>query len=195
VDLALRAAHHLVADLGRTDCQFAFLGDGESLNDVRRLAHDLGLDDYVTFTGWADDDLIGDYLSTADIGLQPDPWDPRTDISTVVKSMEYMAFGLPVVAFDLKETRESAGQAAVYAHPNDVDDYARLLSELLDDPRRRAVMGATGRRAVEQELAWEHQAVAYVRVYDDLLRRRQRRHPTANQVARTGSHAEGTVRR
>ena len=49
------------------------------------------------------------------------------------KTMEYMAFGLPLVAFDLHETRVSAADAAVYAEPNEVDDYARAVVDLLDD--------------------------------------------------------------
>jgi len=170
VDLALRAAHHVVHDLGRRDCHFAFLGDGESLPELRRLASALLLEDWVTFTGWAKDDMIFDYLSTADVGLQPDPKNPRVDISTPTKTMEYMAFELPVVAFDLKETRATAGDAAVYAEPNDFASYARLVNELLDDPQRRARMGLLGRRRVEEELAWDHQKVGYLAVYDRLLR-------------------------
>jgi glycosyltransferase involved in cell wall biosynthesis len=170
VDLALQAIHHLVFGLGRRNCHFAFLGDGDSLPEVRLLAHDLALDDWVTFTGWADDAMIKDYLSTADVGLQPDPKDPRIDISTATKTMEYMAFGLPVVAFDLRETRESARDAAVYARPNDVTDYARRLDDLLSDPARRADMGASGRRYVKRELGWHHQSLAYVGVYTQMLR-------------------------
>jgi glycosyltransferase involved in cell wall biosynthesis len=171
VDLALRAAQHLVHELGRRDCHFAFLGDGESLLGLRRLAHDLRLDDWVTFTGWAQDNMICEYLSTADIGLQPDPKDSRTDISTITKTMEYLAFALPVVAFDLKETRASAADAAVYAQPNDFVSFAEMIDALLDDPLRRAEMGRVGRRRVEEQLAWDHQKIAYVQVYDRLLRR------------------------
>jgi glycosyltransferase involved in cell wall biosynthesis len=182
VDLALRAAHHIINDRGRRDCHFAFLGDGESLPGLRRLATELGIDDWVTFTGWARDEMISDYLSTADLGLQPDPKDPRTDISTATKTMEYMAFGVPVVAFDLKETRTTAGEAGVYAEPNDYIAYARLVDTLLRDPSRRAGMGAEGRRRVEQSLSWGHQRIAYVRVYDELLRRPRSRRKVARAL-------------
>jgi glycosyltransferase involved in cell wall biosynthesis len=191
VDLALRAAHHIVHVLGRRDCHFAFLGDGESLPELRRLAGALQLDDWVTFTGWAQDDMIIDYLSTADVGLQPDPKDPRVDISTATKTMEYMAFELPVVAFDLKETRATAGDAAVYAEPNSFLSYAGLIDELLDDPQRRARMGLAGRRRVEQELAWDHQKRAYLAVYDRLLQpppqppAGRASHPGRRRVVRT----------
>lgn len=169
VDLALHAVDRLVHEHRRTDCHFAFLGAGDAVPQLLQLSEELGIAPYVTFPGWADDELLCDYLSTADVGLQPDPKDPRTDISTATKTMEYMAFSLPVVAFDLKETRSSAEGAAVYATPNDPGAFAACIAALLDSPQRRARMGATGRARVEESLAWDHQRRAYVGVYDRLL--------------------------
>jgi glycosyltransferase involved in cell wall biosynthesis len=91
--------------------------------------------------------------------------------------MEYMAFGLPVVAFDLRETRVSAAEAGVYATPNDVDELARLLVELVDDEPRRKSMGLAGRARIEQQLAWGHQAPRYVGVYEQLASASRRRVP------------------
>jgi glycosyltransferase involved in cell wall biosynthesis len=83
--------------------------------------------------------------------------------------MEYMAYSLPVVAFDLRETRVSALAAARYVEPNDVESYARAIVALLDDPETRKSMGAFGRERIEGELAWEHQEREYLRVYDELV--------------------------
>ena len=102
------------------------------------------------------------------MGISPDPKNPLNDLSTMNKTMEYMTFALPVVAFDLRETRVSAGDAAVYATPNDVDELAQLLVDLVDDEPRRRSMGAAGRARIEQELAWDHQAPRYVGVYEQL---------------------------
>jgi glycosyltransferase involved in cell wall biosynthesis len=85
--------------------------------------------------------------------------------------MEYMAFGLPVLAFDLRETRASAAEAGVYATPNDVEEMARLLVELIDDEPRRRSMGSAARRRIEEKLAWSHQEPHYLGVYDRLLGR------------------------
>jgi glycosyltransferase involved in cell wall biosynthesis len=85
--------------------------------------------------------------------------------------MEYMAFELPMVAFDLKETRFSADDAAVYVTPNEVQEFAAAIAALLDDPERRTAMGRTGRRRVEETLAWHLQVPAYVHVFDELTRR------------------------
>ncbi len=133
-----------------------------------RSSRHLELSDFVTFTGRVPDAEVASILSTADVGISPDPKNPLNDVSTMNKTMEYMAFALPVVAFDLRETRFSAGDAAVYATPNDVDELARLLLDLIDDEPRRHAMGRAGRARIEQELAWGHQAPRYVGVYKSL---------------------------
>lgn len=169
VDVALRAVQWLVHQLGRTDCQFVFIGESDMMESLRRLARDLDVDVWVTFTGFLDDEIVFDYLSTADIGLCPDPMNPLNDVSTMNKTLEYMAFELPVVAFDLLETRVSAGGAAVYAAPGDVHGYAELVHHLLDDPAQRVEMGRIGRRRIVTSLAWEHERPKYVDLYRQLL--------------------------
>lgn len=172
VDRLLDAARVVVKEMGRTDVHFAILGFGDCLEDLRRQAVRDGLEDFVTFTGRAADDTLCRYLSTADLGLSPDPRSAFNDLSTMNKTIEYMAFGLPVVAFDLKETRVSAGRAATYVADGDVGGFAKAIVALLDDPERRAQMGRIGRERVVRELAWEHQAPRYVSVYDELLHRK-----------------------
>ncbi len=179
VDLALRAMHHIVHVRGRTDVALTLIGNGDAGADLRRLAVELDLGDHVEFTGRAPDELVARILSTADVGLSPDPRNPLNDVSTMNKTMEYMAFELPVVAFDLVETRVSARGAAVYAKPNVVEQYAVEILELLADATRRKEMGSTGRRRVEDELAWRHQVAPYVEVYHRLFdkpRTRAERH-------------------
>ena len=91
------------------------------------------------------------------------------------KSMEYMAFELPVVAFDLRETRVSVADAGVYVRPNDVREYAEAIVTLMDDEAKRAELGKLGRERVEQELAWPYQQRAYLDVYDSLTDRKAER--------------------
>jgi len=171
VDVALRAIDHLIHVIGRTDCHFAFVGDGEARAPARQLAAELGISDWVSFPGWADQDEAFTYLSTADVGLEPN----MEEIVSPVKGMEYMAFGLPFVSFDLAETRVIAGGAAVYAPPGDVLRFAGLIDELLSDPARRAELGRAGRRLIEERLAWDRQEKAYLGVYERVLARPRRR--------------------
>ena len=183
VDVVLRAADHIVHQAHRDDISFTLIGSGDCFDDLVELRDQLGLGDYVEFTGRAPDELVFRVFSTADIGLSPDPKNPLNDVSTMNKTMEYMAFELPVVAFDLRETRVSAAEAAVYVQPNDEILYAQAIVSLLDDEPRRREMGALGRARVEGELAWKRQSEAYVSVYDALLR------PHGDQSERaTGPH-------
>jgi glycosyltransferase involved in cell wall biosynthesis len=165
LDLALRAVACLVHDIGRTDCHFAFVGDGEARVHAIRLAAQLEISQWVSFPGWAGQDEAFTYLSTADLGLEPN----MEEIVSPVKGMEYMAFGLPFVSFDLAETRALACAAAAYALPGDVAGFARLIDELLSDPARRAELGQAGRRLVAERVAWDRQEDAYLGVYQRLL--------------------------
>jgi glycosyltransferase involved in cell wall biosynthesis len=169
VEMVIRAADELTHNRGRDDIAFALLGFGDTLNDLRALTEELDLTDRVVFTGRADIDVISRYLSTATLGLSPDPSSPFNDASTMNKTLEYMAFSLPVVAFDLHETRVSAGPAAAYADGHDHIAFADAIEKLLDDPARRSAMGSEGRRRIEAGLGWPHQAEAYRGVYERLF--------------------------
>jgi glycosyltransferase involved in cell wall biosynthesis len=169
VDIVIRAAEIVIHKLGRHDIAFTLIGKGDCFDDLVALRDELGLADHVEFTGRAPDELVARILSTADVGLSPDPKNPLNDVSTMNKTMEYMAFELPVVAFDLRETRVSAADAAVYVKPNDVADYAAAIVDLMDDELRRSRLGKFGRARVEQQLAWSHQERAYLGVYRRLL--------------------------
>jgi glycosyltransferase involved in cell wall biosynthesis len=171
VDLAVRAAAYIVRNLGREDISFTFMGAGDSHQQIVALRDELGLKDYVELPGRVPDDTVVNVLSTAAVGLSPDPKNPLNDVSTMNKTLEYMAFELPVVAFDLKETRVSAGEAATYVASGDVGAYARAIVELLDDGDKRAAMGKVGRIRIEQELGWSYQRDLYVGVYDTIVRR------------------------
>jgi glycosyltransferase involved in cell wall biosynthesis len=169
VDGVLRVAERVVRHHGRTDVRFALLGFGDCLEDLRKQCTELGLDDYVEFTGRVGPTEIGRYLSTAAVGLSPDPLSPLNDVSTMNKTMEYMAYGLPVVAYRLTETVVSGGECAVYIEPGDETGFADTLVDLLDDPDRRAALGAAGRHRAERDLDWRPQAAAYVSVFDGLF--------------------------
>ncbi len=168
VDVVLRVVHELVHGRGRTDVRAALLGFGDCLDDLRALCTRLGLDDVVEFTGRVDSGPITDYLSAASVGLSPDRRTPLNDASTMNKTMEYMAFALPSVTFDLRETRTSAGDTALYVADGDLGAFADAVERLLDDTDLRVDMSLQARRRVVSELDWEPQALAYVGQYDEL---------------------------
>ncbi|HEX5496883.1 MAG TPA: glycosyltransferase family 4 protein, partial [Mycobacteriales bacterium] len=181
VDLVLRATDVLVHRMGRDDLHVALLGFGDCFDDLVGLAGQLGVSDRVTFTGRADARTIAGYLSAAHVGICPDPKNPLNDVSTMNKTMEYMAYALPVVTFDLTETRVSAGDAACYLDPcpppEDAERFAKAIADLLDDPAAREEMGVAARHRAVRELDWEPQRRRYVEVYDRLFGLASRRWP------------------
>ncbi len=168
LDLLLEAVRHLVQEMGRTDVQFGLVGSGTSLAEMKRVAVEKQIAQYVTFTGRVPDQQMLEMLNTADICVNPDVANEMNDKSTMNKVMEYMALGKPIVQFDLTEGRYSAGEASLYAAKNDAADMARMIAQLLDDPERRARMGAFGRRRIERELEWRYEAPKLLAAYDSL---------------------------
>ena len=169
VEYALYALHNLVYERGRGDISLVLIGDGDHLPILRALAHELALDDYVSFTGWVSSSTIVRYLTVADVGLSPDPQNELNEYSTMIKTMEYMAMGKPVVAFDLTETRFSAQDAALYAMPNLVEDFANKIEVLLDNEEFRRTMGAIGRKRIAEGLSWDHSKKALFLAYELLF--------------------------
>ncbi len=165
VDRLVEAVDHYVNVLGRTDAHFGLMGFGDCLDELRARVSTLGLDEYVTFTGKVGPTEIERWLSTADLGVTPDPKTAFSDKSTMNKTLEYMAYELPVVGYDLTQNRRSAGEAGLTVERDDAPSLAEAIAELLDDPERRARMGAIGRKRIEDELSWQVQARRYVSVF------------------------------
>lgn len=165
VDYALRSLAALRDEQGRTDWHAVFVGAGDTFEEMVALSAELGLSDQVEFTGRIPDADLVRYLSTADVCLSPDPKNPLNDVSTMNKVMEYMAMSRPIVSFELREARVSAGAAAVYARADDVSEFAKLTAQLLDDPQGRARMGELGRSRVAGELSWARSSEALLAAY------------------------------
>ena len=171
IDYLLHALSYIVHGLGRRDIHFGLVGGGTSLDEMKAMAAELRVGDYVTFTGRVPDGEMLAMLNTADVCVNPDVASEMNDLSTMNKIMEYMALGKPIVQFDLTEGRYSAQGASLYAARNDPLDMAAKLVELIDDPARRKSMGELGRRRVLDELEWRHEAPKLLAAYDALWAR------------------------
>ena len=168
VDYLIRALKHLVYDLKREDFYCVIMGNGDSLQDLRDQVVALKLEKFVELTGWISDEDLQANLAAADICMDPDPSSPLNDVSTWIKVMEYMAASKPIVTFDLKETRYSARDAALYVPCNDELAFAKATAQLMDDPALREKMSRYGRERVEQELQWSVVSKNLVAAYESL---------------------------
>ena len=168
VDRVICAAEYIVNIKGRKDVRFALLGTGDCLDELRQLARSSGVEAYVDFAGWLDDKDLLAYLSSADICLVPDPPTALNQLSTMTKVMEYMSCGKPIVAFDLLETRYSAGPAAVYVE-DDPASFGDAVLELADNSHLRKKLGETGLKRVRTEFHWGRSKDILLECYGHLL--------------------------
>jgi len=165
VDHLLEAARELVVNRRRRDIQFCLIGNGPMFERLQQMAGELGVAEFVEFTGRIPDAEMIARICSCDLCVNPDPFNSLNNVSTMNKIMEYMALGRPVVQYDLKEGRSSAGEASWYAEPNNPVDLANKIEQLLADEAARKRMGALGRKRMEEALAWHHQAPRLLAAY------------------------------
>jgi glycosyltransferase involved in cell wall biosynthesis len=169
VDIAILTAERLAELRDRNSFEFVLAGDGECMPELRKLVEDRGLGDIVTFTGWLDARQVDEVLQRATVAIQPDPPTDMAHLSTMAKTIEYLARGVPVVSADLLETRRSADDAAIYVSAATPEEFAKALDGLLSDPAQRAHMREIAIERFRTKLAWEHQAAAYTATWNSLV--------------------------
>lgn len=169
VEAAVLAAERLIDLRGRDDWEMVIAGDGDCLADLRQLAAQRGITDVVSFAGWLDATEVDELLASATIGVQPDPPTAMANLSTMAKSVEYVARGIPVVAVDLLETRRTAEGAAVYVPTGTPDELAKAMDGLLDSPDQLAAMRREALERFRTMLSWDHQAAAYIEMWRTLV--------------------------
>jgi glycosyltransferase involved in cell wall biosynthesis len=170
VDLLIESIAYLVKQKSRKDIRLVLVGSGSELPRLREMADRLGVADYIEFTGVVPHKEVCNYLCTADVCVAPDPLNPLNDKSTMIKILEYMAFSRPIVLYDLQEGRRTAGDAALYARPNDPIDLAEKINQLLESESLRQKLGDYGRKQTEEKLNWQVQSKKLLDAYDLLLR-------------------------
>jgi len=171
LDLLLESVAIIAKRRQCDDTLFVLIGSGPELPRLKELASRKGLDAHVKFAGRLPDENVEAYFSNAAFGVAPDRATPMNDKSTMNKILEYMAFGLPVVLYDLTEGRRSAGDAALYAGRDDTEDFAQKVLTLLDSESLRTELGARARKRIEEKLNWDCEKQALLAAYDAALKR------------------------
>lgn len=165
VSLLIESIEYLVKQRGRKDTHFVLIGTGSEVPRLKTMVSEAHLEDFVEFTGLLPHERVGSYISRADLCVAPDPQNALNDRCTMIKNLEYMAFGKPVVLYDLKEGRSTLGDGALYARPNDTSDFADKIETLLESDTLRKTLGERGRERVEEELNWGVQRARLVEAF------------------------------
>ena len=169
IEYLLEAAKYIKESKGRNDIFYGIVGGGPHLEALKQKCKEMKIDDIFEFTGRVSDEVMLDYLNTADVCVNPDEYNEMNDKSTMNKILEYMALGKPIVQFDLTEGKYSAQKASLYAKPNDSKDLAEKIIFLLDNEEKRVEMGQYGMNRIKNELSWEHTSKELLRGYDSLF--------------------------
>lgn len=169
LDHLINAAEFLIKKEKREDIHFCLIGGGPMLEDLKKMVEEKQLAEYIDFTGFLSGDQLLERLSTCDVCVVPDPKNDYSDKCTMNKILEYMALEIPIVQYDLLEGRYSAGDASLYAEPNDYADLANKIEQLLNDEDLRDKMGAIGRKRMEEKFEWKYQEKELLKAYRHCL--------------------------
>jgi glycosyltransferase involved in cell wall biosynthesis len=169
IDNLLAAVKHIVFKRGITNIKFVVIGTGPNWKKMVDLAESMCLTKYIRFTGFIPNEELWETLATADLCVNPEMRNEFTDKSTMIKIMEYMAFGKPIVQFFTQEGAFSAGAAAISVKENVIEIFSEAIIKLLHDPAERKRMGEAGQRRIREELNWDIQKINLKAAYESLL--------------------------
>jgi glycosyltransferase involved in cell wall biosynthesis len=141
------------------------VGDGAARAELLARCAGAGVAERVAFTGHVPHERVANLIADADIAIDPAPGTELNQGSTMIKVAEYMGCGRPVVAYDLRETRRTAGDAALYAPCGEQQAFIELVCDLVRDGERRLRLGDLARRRA-LELTWERSEQALCAVYE-----------------------------
>jgi glycosyltransferase involved in cell wall biosynthesis len=169
VDVIVRAITSIETAMRDQSVHYVLMGAGPHFEAIVEYAKREGVSDRITFTGRADNETICRVLSSADLAVDPCPYSPHANVSTATKIMEYMYFSLPIVAFDLLETRRSGGESVCYARRGDEGHFSELIARLLQNEDQRRSLGRAARIRLDSALSWRISARNLVAFMDQLV--------------------------
>src|SRR3990167_2257776 len=169
VDYLVRAVQYIVNVIGRRDITFVLVGFGEKYASIVKMVDKLNLNSFIKFTGRTERNKIIQILSTADVCVDPDPYNKYNNYSTMTKIMEYMACRSPIVAFRLKENVFSAQDAALFVKGYTPAALANGIIRLIDDKKLSRRMAWAGFRRLKSKLSWEKQQQNLINAYTSLF--------------------------
>jgi glycosyltransferase involved in cell wall biosynthesis len=168
IDNLLRIIDYIVNKKHVQNIKFVIIGTGPHWQKMVDLSKSMNLEKWVRFTGYIPYADFYELLATSDICVNPEPSNEFTDKSTMLKIMDYMTFGKPIIQFKTIEGQVTAGDSAIYIENNDEKLFAEAIIDLINNPSKRNAMGAFGWRRIKDSLNWEKQKDNLFRAYSRL---------------------------
>lgn len=180
----------------RVMASLTIIGDGDAREKVEQALAHWSVGEDVEMVGWVSADEVPDLLQSADICVDPAPATELNERSTMIKLMEYLALGKPVVAYDILESRRTVEDAALLVPPGDAPAFAERIAMLATDPELRVSLAMRARERA-RELTWEQSEVSLLAAYEHLNRKRALRSGTSwrpRRLSRRGGRSGMVVR-
>lgn len=137
---------------------------------LKEKVEELGLEDYVSFEGWQNENLFPSYLVGADICISPLYRNPHHDTTLANKLFQYMGFSKPVLASDVlaqKDMLRRSGSGLTH-RAEDAEDFAEKCLELYENESLRNEMGTRGKQFVREEFNLTQVGIPLVNCYSKL---------------------------
>ncbi len=152
-----------------SDAYFLVMGYPGAENYIRR-AREMGIAERVLFPGRIPYPEIAKWLAVGNVAVAP----KLSQTEGNGKILNYMASGLPVVAFDNPVARDYLGEGGVYAPSGDVEALAHGIETLLADRDAARALGKRLRQRALEKFSWDASAKKIEAAYDALLQKKSK---------------------
>lgn len=150
--------------------KLVLVGKGRNENDLKKLAKDLGVNDFVDFEGWQSPNKLPSYISASDICLIPHLKTGHTDNTIPHKLFQYMLLGKAVLSTncDPLERIIKATKSGLVYDSNNEKDLANQVLEMYQNKDITQQMGVNGKEAVKEIYNWENTAENLIQLYEEI---------------------------
>lgn len=167
VDLFIKAANIVLHKM--PDVKFMIVGEGFLEHTLKKLTHDLGLDDKIIFTGSVPHDDIPYYIASASVCVAPFKDTKVTRCKSPLKIVEYLASGKAIVASNVGEVRKMVGGVGVLVDPNNYYVLAEGILKLIEDKPLRDNLERYARQRAEDRYNWNYTTKSILTAYDKII--------------------------
>jgi len=170
VSILLKAFSNLVKDQSATEIELILIGDGPERKALEAEAVQLGIREQVNFLGYiADENSLCEKLLACQLAVCPDMPNEMNQMASMNKITEYLALGLPIVLFDLRENVRTVDECSIIVkEPNPVA-LAEGMRSLLYNHDLRNTLSERSRQRFVQYLSWDRQEHKFISAYENLF--------------------------
>lgn len=148
---------------------FEIIGSGSDLNYMIEYSNKKNVSNHFNFYGRVSESKLINVMKNVHFCVQPDPFNPLNNVSTMNKLMEYMAMKKTFVSYDLVESRFSGLDSGLFSKVNEPKSYAKDIVRLCRNPNLRERLSNSGYKRIVDLLQWPKQAENLIIAYQSII--------------------------